>query len=154
MRRVTDRHMKLIRGDYIQAGIAIFPPILMSGDNHFEGATRPRRILNRRNHTRGRQKQGQHNEYRDHGPGKFNLRAPVDLSRLSQIIVALVPEPDGDVSEQSEHDDEYRSYVYQNEYRKSEDRIGGSGGWGKNTRGTHWDAATLHSLCPKWDGCE
>src|SRR6266436_98192 len=80
MRRVTDRHMKLVRGDYVQAGIAVFPPILMSGDNHLEGATRPRRILNRRNHARGREKQGQHNEYRNHRPGEFNLRAPVDLS--------------------------------------------------------------------------
>ncbi|HTF70369.1 MAG TPA: hypothetical protein VK638_47605 [Edaphobacter sp.] len=103
--------MKLVRGDYVQAGIAIFPPILMSGDNHFEGATRPRRILNRRNHARGRQKQGQHNEYRNHRPGEFNLRAPVDLSRLLLIIVALVPEPDDNVSEQGEDDDEYRSDV-------------------------------------------
>ena len=43
----------------------------------------------------------------------------------------LVPEPDGNVSEQSEDDDEYRGDVEQNEYRKSEDRVGGSGGWAK-----------------------
>src|SRR3981081_865479 len=99
MRRVTDRYMKLVRGDYVQAGIAIFPPILMSGDNHFKGATGPRRILNGRNHAHGRQNQGQHNEYRNYRPGEFNLRAPVDLSRLFPIIVALVPEPDNNVNE-------------------------------------------------------
>jgi hypothetical protein len=48
---------------------------------------------------------------RNHRPGEFNLRAPVDVSRLFLIIVALVPEPDDNVSEQGEDDDEYRSDV-------------------------------------------
>ena len=51
----VERDMKLVRGDYVQAGIAIFPPILMSCDDHFERARRTGWILNRRDHMRGRQ---------------------------------------------------------------------------------------------------
>src|SRR4030095_10794353 len=100
--------MKLVCGDYVQAGVAIFPPILMSGDDHFESARWPRRILNRRNHLRGRQKQSQHNEYWDHGPGKFDLRAPVDLRRLAAIVAAVGPETDDEISEQGNEGDGYR----------------------------------------------
>src|SRR3954452_1561959 len=100
--------MKFIGDDYVQARIAIFPPILVTGDNHLQSAGRTHGILNRVDHSGGRERQGYDYQYRDDGPGQLYLAASVDLGGLAVIITMFPPEPHDGVGEQSEDDQEDR----------------------------------------------
>ena len=91
MSRIAYRHMQFVCRNDIQIWIAIFPPILVPGDDDVQCIGRTRRILDREDHTCRRQEQGHNDENRDNGPGQFHLSAPVDLRGLG-ARGALAPE--------------------------------------------------------------
>ncbi len=85
---IADGHVQFIRRNDIEMWIAIFPPILMPGNDHLDRVWRPRRILNGPNHARRRQEQGYNDKNRDNGPSQFHLRASVNLGGLGAGTLA------------------------------------------------------------------
>ena len=120
MGRIAHRYMQFVCGNDVQLRIAIFPPILMPDHGHLERSGRTVRVLNRHDHTRGREEQGHNDENGNYGPSQFHLRAPVDLRGLTAVIVVLMPESHRRVGEQTENDNKDRCYGQEDENRQSE----------------------------------
>ncbi len=86
MRGIADRNMQFVGSDHSQCGISKLPPELMADSGDLDGALRHAGILYGMDDASRGHKEHQHNEYRDHGPGKFDLIAAVNLRRLWAIL--------------------------------------------------------------------
>src|SRR5437867_11270551 len=79
-------------------------------------------MLYRLDRTRRDQEEDKHGEQRDHGPGKFNLVAPVHLRWLI-VVGATAPKTDHGVDEETADDHKDASTDPQHQQREFEDGL-------------------------------
>ena len=84
--RVAHRDMEFVCGDDAKLGIPKFPPKLMPDCGHLHRLCGPRRVLDRVDHSRSRQKKDNNDENRNDGPGQLNLRASIHLRWLTLCV--------------------------------------------------------------------
>ena len=94
--------MEFIGCDHSIFRIAEFPPELMADHGDIDCRLRFSCILDSVNHACRCKKQNYDNQYRDHRPREFDLRASINLCRLSLRILGVPPESVEDIHQQSE----------------------------------------------------
>src|SRR6266852_2147675 len=82
-RWIAHGNMEFIRGDDAELGILKFPPKLMPDCGHLHRLCGPRRVLDRVNHSRSRQKKDNNDQNGNDGPCEFNLCASIHLRWLT-----------------------------------------------------------------------
>jgi hypothetical protein len=92
MRGITDGNVQFVCGDDSKPWISQLPPELMANNDYIHRSGRLGCVLYGMDDASGRHEQHQHDENRDHGPGNFDLAAPVYLWRLG-IVVGTSPKP-------------------------------------------------------------
>src|SRR5882757_4431830 len=86
MRGIADRNVQFVSGNHSQCGVSKFPPELMADSSDLDGALGHAGILYGMDDPSRGHKEHQHNENRDHGPGKFDLITAINLRRLRTIV--------------------------------------------------------------------
>jgi hypothetical protein len=99
MRRVAHGNMKFVRGDHAETRIAKFPPKLVPDCGYLHRLSRLRRVLDRVNDSRRREKQHDHDQDGNDGPGEFNLRASIYLRWFALQVRGLAAELYDDVTQ-------------------------------------------------------
>ena len=83
---IAHRDVKLVGCNDSQLRIAKLPPVLVSDGGDLDGARGLRSILNGMEYSRRCQEQHDNNEDGNDRPGQLNLRASIDLGRLTAGI--------------------------------------------------------------------
>src|SRR5580692_3191791 len=124
VRRITRRHMELVCRDDAKSGITKLPPELMTDRDNVDGLWGLARLLDGMDYTSGGKEQYQHDERRNHRPGKFYLVATVNWWRFTAVVVSTPTELDNGIREEGK--DDYKNHSADGEYeeRKIENRVG------------------------------
>src|SRR5215469_14076601 len=104
-------------------------------------------VLNTRDHSRGRQEQDHDNEYWDHSPSQFHLRAAVDLRRLAPVVFAFFSKLYCGINQQAEDHNEDSAGNHQREHRYPENRMRRRGDGGKDVSRAHGCNVCLPEKC-------
>ena len=99
---IAYRNMQFIRRDHAQGRITELPPELMADGDHFNRPRRLRSILDRMDHARRGEEKHQHDQHRNHSPGKFHLVAAINLRRLAAVVVPAPAEFHNGIHKQAE----------------------------------------------------
>jgi len=119
--RLADGHMKLVGGDDAQLGVAIFPPILMANDHHFEGVRGFGRGLGDEDYAGGSEKKNDDDEDRKNRPGELDLGAAVNLRRLPLGVATAMAVTDEGIEKKAGNDKEDDGTDGEDQHREPED---------------------------------
>src|SRR5260370_36686271 len=123
MSGVAHRDMEFVCGDDAELGILKFPPKLMPDCGPLHRLCGPRRVLDRVNHSRGRQKEDNNDQNRNDGPGQLNLRASIHLRWLTLCVRHSPTEFHNDIAHYTEPDEQNQPNYTEDVMGQMADRI-------------------------------
>src|SRR5258706_1165740 len=104
MSRAANRNVQFVSRYDAEGRISELPPELMADRGDLKRCGWFRSILDRVNHAGGGQKQNDHDQNPNDGPGQLNLRAAIYLCRLALIIPRAPAEPYYGIGQQRRND--------------------------------------------------
>src|ERR1035441_6595530 len=122
---IADRDVHLVGRDDAQFGITELPPELMADHGDIQRRRRFRRVLSGKNDACRSQEEHYDDQDGNHGPGKLDLGAPVDLRRLLRrvLVISTMAVTHQHKEQQPGDYEKYRGRDAENQHGKTEDGV-------------------------------
>src|SRR5215472_5171328 len=143
--RITYGNVKFIGGHKPLLWVSKLPPELVAYSCDFDRARRETWVLNGMDHARRGEKQDNHNEHGQDGPGKFYLVAAVHLGRFTFVVGGTTSISHNRIYEKTKNSQKDSGRHHNHEQRQTVNRVCGGGRRRKHVWPGNWATRGGHS---------